>query len=277
MKKIIIGIISILIIVSLSVVIYFTFFQSSNYTLIVPKDEVYTQDNTFDVYDIKATDKYGNDIIDNVVVYGLELLKLEDDRITEFGSFSLRYTIEIDGEVVAHNYRKVIVYYNKDNLGGFIYNGDFLSGLNEWGIIDWKNSLDVSINNSQLEIEQNSVDEFIWDQSLYQNVEGLKINKKYKISFYVSSNNTKTIQVCLAQVLPSYPYSYSVMNEYDLIVNENLQKYEIEFICTKPTNVTAEYEFNIDTIRLEFKFGKYKETNDINSKIIFKDINIFEV
>lgn len=247
-----------------------------DYKILVPSNEVYTQYNEFDIYDIEAIDKDNNDLMENVKVYGLELLKLEDGRITEFGSFNLRYTIEIENEVVCHTYRNIKVIYKQESLGGLIYNGDFQAGFTEWGTIDWKNSLTLNTSDSKLHIIQSSVDEYVWDQSIYQYVTNLEIGKEYKIVFSASSTNNKTIKVCLAQVLSSYPYSYNVTNEVDIEITNELKEYEITFICTSPSNVVSEFEFNVNQVRLEFKFGKYEDKNNNISNIVFDNINIFK-
>lgn len=275
MKKIIILIIAILLLIPLVVIVFSK--EVNEYELIVPKDEIYTQYNSFDIYDIKAYDKDNNNLIDNVEVYGLELLNLDGDRITEFGSFNLRYTIEIEEVIVIHEYRNIKVIYDRNSIGGFIYNSDFLAGINEWGVVDWKNSLDVCVENDSLKIVQNSVDDYIWDQSIYQYVSGLEINKRYKIVVDVKSTEAKTIQVCLAQPLDNDPYAYRVMNEYDLVINNEFTTYEIEFICTYPNNIVDLYEFDINKVRLEFRFGKNNEINNKNSVIYFDNINIFEL
>lgn len=246
---------------------------------IICEDLKTTQYNTFDPFDIEAYDKDGNDLINNVVVHGLELLNIVDNRITEFGSFSLRYTIVIDDEVVYQIYRSVIVTYYKDT-SGLIYNSDFLAGLNDWGIIDWKNSLDVSIENEKLKIVQNSVDEYVWDQSLYQYINYetnlLEIGSSYTISFDASSTYNKTIKVCLAQPLSDSPWSYNVMNEFDIEINSVMSNYEIEFVCTYPTNVVDNFSFVLSRIRLEFKFGCYNSLNTQSSTIYFDNIKLIK-
>ncbi len=274
MKKIITFIIFVAIVIS--GLLLFMPKQSYVYSLITPNNEVYSQYNDFDIYNIKAFDKDNNNLMDNVVVYGLELLNIKNNRITEFGTFSLRYTIEIDGDVVAHAYRVIKVIYEKNSFGGFIYNGDFYSGTKEWGIVDWKSSLDINVENEKLYIYQNSVDEYIWDQSIYQYVVGLEINKTYEISFYASSSFNKTLKVCLAQTLSDSPWSYNIMNENDIEINNSLSLYTIEFTCTLPTNIVNEFEFDINQVRLEFKFGKYNLINNENSTICFSNINIKE-
>lgn len=250
----------------------------SNYT-IKCDDLKLNQYNSFDPYEIEAYDKEKNDLIDNVVIYGLELLNIIDGRITEFGSFSLRYTIVIDEEVVCQTYRNIVVTYFKDT-SGLIYNTDFLAGLNDWGIIDWKSSLDVCVEDYKLKIVQNSVDENIWDQSLYQyvNYENnlLEVGSSYKISFDASSTYNKTIKICLAQVLNDTPWSYNVMNEYDVEINSSMSTYEIDFTCINPSNIVFDFAFDISSVRIEFKFGNYNGLNNQSSTIYFDNIKLIK-
>ncbi len=249
----------------------------SNYTIKFSDNLQFTQYNTFDPFDVEVYDKDKNDLIENLEIYGLELLNIVDERITEFGSFTLRYAIVIDGDVVYHQYRSIVVSYFKDK-SSLIYNTDFLAGLNDWGIIDWKNSLDVSVEDEKLKIVQNSVDEYIWDQSLYQYVCAsdnlLELNQSYTISFDASSTYNKTIKVCLAQTLSDSPWSYNVMGEQDIEINSTMNTYTIDFTCTYPGNVVDDFVFDVSSIRIEFKFGKYNNLNNNNSIIYFDNITL---
>ncbi len=251
--------------------------NESNYILSTPKDEVYTQDNIFDLYNIVAENKNGKDLKGNVVIHNTELLNIENGRITQFGSFNLRYTIVVNNKVIAQVYRNIKVVYNRDSKGGLLYNSDFKAGLNEWGVVDWKKSLDVVVENSKLTIQQKSVDENIWDQSIYQYVDSLEIGKKYKIVFTATATTDKYFKVCVAQVFPIYPYSYNVTNEEEIFVNDIPNEHTISIVCKEPNNLTEGFDFNINAVRLEFKFGKYTNENSENALIEFYNINIFEV
>ncbi len=251
--------------------------ENYDYTLEFSNDLTFTQYNEFNPYDIVAYDSNNNDLVDSVVINGLELLNIQNDRITEFGSFSLRYMIIIDSKIVCHSYRYIKVEYTSNESMGLVKNSDFYGSLNDWGIVDWNNSLDVNVVNEELCIFQNSVDSYIWDQSVYQYISGLALNKTYKLVFQVTSTNDKTFRVCLAQTLPTDPYSYNVMQEKNIIVSSITDTYEIEFTTSIPSNIIDDYEFNIEEVRLEFKFGNDGINNNECSTIKFKYINIYEV
>ncbi len=247
------------------------------YTLEIPVDQTYSQYNEFNPYDIKAYDFDKNDLIDNVKIYGLELLGLEDNRITEFGSFNIRYTIEVDDVVVCHAYREIKVIYQREYYGGLLCNGDFYAGLNEWGVVDWKNNLDISVSNNQLIINQKSVDEYVWDQSIYQYTNSIEIGKKYKLSFDAKSTNSKTIKVCLAQTFPVSPWSYNLHNEFDVEIDNELKTYSFDIETSMPNNLENGLDLDLSQVRLEFKFGKYNDLNNIKSTIIFDNIKLVEI
>lgn len=269
MKKIILFVCSILFITGCS--------NITNYNLEIPKDLYLNQDNYFDAYEdvvVKGAS------IKDVSIIGLELLGLTEEtkgRITEFGSFTLRYCLIIEEELIHQEYRTIYVTYEKMS-DGLIYNSDFLAGTLDWGFVDWKNSLDIKQENDMLKITQNSVDEYIWDQSFYQYINDennhLEINKNYILTFDAKTTNDKTIKVCLAQVLSDSPYSYNVTEEKDIEINNSLKTYTIEFTTTYPNNIVDKYEFNIKEVRLEFKFGKYNDKNIEKSTMYFDNISI---
>jgi len=220
---------------------------------------------------VTATNKAGKDVSADVVVN--HMVKLDsENRVLESGSYSIKYTVVIDGETY-NLYRTLKVIYVAPETDDLVINGDFESGsVDPFTKSEFDNGagslsvVEVEGSNA-LKLEISAVSWQKVSPRVETNVFKLEDGKAYKVSFKAKADEERAAAIQLGELLTAAPWFNSLLDT-EFNMTTEYQTFEFEFLADASIA-------NLANIQLLFGFGTV-QNQAIATTVYLDDIKVEE-